>query len=266
MDLRITLALIAAALLVASPAVCATSAQAAESARAPEISPLPPDATIGLLPTGAIESQRLTGGDHRTYTLKRTIVGDLTADATVTDVLYFYTEKVKTETFTVKGGRVDGAKSVFAHIKGTTVTEAYAYDANGRLSTYTESAPSGWPHRVTSYVWNEEGRLTEATLKIWGKITRNWSYTYDTNGRLDKITVKQRKKLLWTETLTYNAAGQLHRIAAVDAKRKAMWLREDKWSEAKENQPSRLLEISVRAQDAAGDLIYIDRFKYAAAE
>jgi hypothetical protein len=36
--------------------------------------------------------------------------------------------------------------------------------------------------------------------------------------------------------------------------------------EAKENQPSRLLEISVRAQDAAGDLLYIDRFRYAAAE
>ncbi|HQO19511.1 MAG TPA: RHS repeat-associated core domain-containing protein [Acidobacteriota bacterium] len=66
------------------------------------------------------------------------------------------------------------------------VTDTYAYNSFGEVSTYTAAYPAGLSCQIT-YTRDAIGRITGKTEAING-ITTTWEYTYDTAGRLTQTT------------------------------------------------------------------------------
>jgi len=66
------------------------------------------------------------------------------------------------------------------------VTDTYAYNSFGEVSTYTAAYPAGLSCQIT-YTRDTIGRITAKSEDING-ITTTWGYTYDTAGRLTQTT------------------------------------------------------------------------------
>lgn len=64
----------------------------------------------------------------------------------------------------------------------------YTYDAVGRVSSISETLPSGT--RTTTYTYDSKGRVTQAVQTLNG-VTRTTAYTYDANGVLTGFTVTE---------------------------------------------------------------------------
>lgn len=64
----------------------------------------------------------------------------------------------------------------------------YAYDAQGRVSSASETLPSGT--RTTAYTYDAQGRVSQ-TVETYAGVTRTTTYTYDSNGALTGYTVTE---------------------------------------------------------------------------
>lgn len=64
----------------------------------------------------------------------------------------------------------------------------YTYDSEGRVSSISETLPSGT--RTTTYTYDSNGRVTQAVQTLNG-VTRTTAYTYDANGVLTGFTVTE---------------------------------------------------------------------------
>lgn len=62
----------------------------------------------------------------------------------------------------------------------------YTYDAAGRISSVTETLPSGT--RTTDYTYDSAGRVTQS-VATEGSVTRTTAYSYDSSGALTGFTV-----------------------------------------------------------------------------
>jgi RHS repeat-associated protein len=66
------------------------------------------------------------------------------------------------------------------------ITDGYAYDANGMLASYSASFNSTVLYSETIGARDGDGRITQRT-EIAGGTTHVWGYTYDTAGRLTDV-------------------------------------------------------------------------------
>lgn len=63
---------------------------------------------------------------------------------------------------------------------------SYTYDSAGRISSVTETLPSG--ARTTTYTYDSAGRVTQSVVTE-GSTARTTTYNYDANGALTGFTV-----------------------------------------------------------------------------
>jgi len=134
-----------------------------------------------------------TGSTANIYDAAGNLLTQTDAKGQVTNYAYDALNRVTLITFD------DGSKQAYTYDQGV--------NGMGRLSTINETDPANQTTSLTSYAYDQHGRVTSET-RVLGGVPYTTAYSYDSAGRMDGITYPSGR----TVAYAFDALGRVNQV------------------------------------------------------